>query len=342
MRRYVPWLLRLLGPALLILFLATSDLNKLFELLRGAEILPIVLALLLMPPFLMIKAWRWQLVGRELNLHIPYWWGLGLYTVGIYYGSVTPGQAGDLAKAWYLRERGQPLAPALLSVVLDRLCDLLVMASVAILGIFALGQLLPSRELQTTLVVLMGLGLTVLTVFLTARGPRQWLFTRLLPTIFPARLQDSLLRWNDQFSSLTLHPRLIFLVGVTSILSALFTFYRLWLLFVALGVDIPLYVVVGSSALVAILQVLPISIGGVGVRDAVLIAVLAPYGYSTEMAIGVSALFLLLTLEHIVAGFIVAFWFPLSRAMTQPAVPPTAPLQENAAITPVQRIEEPH
>lgn len=321
MRRYLPWLLRLIGPALFIGLLARSDLPAFWHLLLGADPLPILLSLALLPPFILIKSWRWQLLLHELDLHLPLPTAIALYTVGIYLGAVTPGQAGDLLKAWYIRQRGQPLAPALLSVVLDRLCDLLVMAILATLGILALGQLLPSRQLQIALIILMGVGLTILTVLLVARRPRHWLMTGLLPAILPTRLHASLQRWNTQFATLTMHPRLTFLVICASLVSAMFTFYRLWLLFVALDVFIPLYVVIGISALTAVVQVLPISIGGLGVRDAVLIAALLPYGYSPEQAISVSTLFLLLTVEHVVVGFIVSFWFPLSRALSQRGEP---------------------
>lgn len=313
MRKYLPWLLRLLGPALLVLFLVNSDLNELFTILVNADPWPILWSLLLLPPFLVIKAWRWQYLLRALGLDLPLPTAMGLYIVGIFLGTTTPGQAGDFVKAWYLRERGQPLAPALLSVMVDRLCDLLVMAALATLGIFALGQLLPSRSLQTLLVIGMGAALVVLTIFLVGRGPRAWLLTEGLPTVLPERLRASLARWNHQLSALTMHPRLIVALSVSSLLSALFTFYRLWLLFIALDVFVPLYLVVGVSALIAVLQVLPISIAGVGVRDAVLIAVLAPWGYSAEQALSVSALFLLISLEHILVGFIVSFWFPLGR-----------------------------
>lgn len=317
MRRYLPWLLRLIGPVLLLILLARSDLSEFASILAGAAPGPILLSLVLYPPFVVIKAWRWRLLMRELKLDLPLPTASALYAVGVYLGAVTPGQAGDFVKAWYLRERGQPLAPALLSVVIDRLSDMLVMAGFATLGIFALGQLLPNRALQTLLVVLMGTGLVVATALLVGRRPRTWLLTRLLPRILPERLQAALLRWNEQFATLSLSPRLVLLVGAASLLSAAFTFWRLWLLFVALNVLVPLYIVIGVSALVAILQVLPISFGGVGVRDAALIAVLAPYGYSTEAAISVSALFLLLTLEHIVLGFILSFWFPVDRALSK-------------------------
>lgn len=317
MKKILPWLLRLLGPALLILFLAGADLGALWVTLRDASLWPIVLSLLLMPPFVLIKAWRWLRIMRELGLQLGYGTACALYTVGLFYGATTPGQAGDLLKALYLRDRGQPLAPAMLSVVLDRLFDLLIMAVLATIGIFALGQLLPSRELQTAVVILMGLGLVVLTAFLVARRPREWALMVALPRIAP-RLQSSLARWNSQLRGLSLRPGLIVELALLSLGSAFFTFLRLWLLFLALGLSqVPLYVVVGASALIAVLQVLPISIAGVGVRDAVLIAILLPYGYTTEQALTLSALFLLLNLQHILVGFVFSLWYPLGVAQEE-------------------------
>lgn len=313
MRSIIRWLPRLLGPALLILFLATSDLNRLLEVLSTARPWPIIFSLLLLPPFLVIKSWRWTRLLREMGLHLDLPTACALYMVGIFYGATTPGQAGDLLKAVYLRDRGQPLAPALLSVVLDRLFDLLVMAALATVGIFALGRLLPSRELQTALVIAMGLGLAAVTTLLAARNPRRWLLTVALPRLAPG-LRASLDRWNNQLASLALRPALIVELTLLSLASAFFTFLRLWLLFVALGLDrVPLYVVVGVSALIAVLQVLPISIGGLGVREVVLIPVLASYAYNQEQAITLSALFLLINVQHIIVGFLVSLWFPLGK-----------------------------
>ncbi|MBX0329285.1 flippase-like domain-containing protein [Oscillochloris sp. ZM17-4] len=322
MKNYLPWLLRLLGPLLLIIFLSRSNLGELWRTMSGAALWPIALSLLLMPPFVIIKSWRWARILREMGLQIDMPTAVALYTVGLFYGATTPGQAGDLLKAVYLRDRGQPLAPAMLSVVLDRLFDLLVMAALAVLGIFALGQLLPSRGLQTALVVAMGLGLAVLTVLLVAHAPRQWALTVALPRLAPS-LKASLDRWNSELGRLSLRPSLLAALGLASLGSAGFTFVRLWLLFLSLGLSaVPLYVVVGVSALIAVLQVLPISVGGMGVREVVLIPVLASYSYSAEQAITLSALFLLLNIEHIVVGFIVSFWYPLGAM--QPGAGPGA------------------
>lgn len=326
MRKYLPWLFRLIGPTLLALFLANSDLEQLGAELAGTHPGYITLSLLMIAPFMVVKAWRWQRVMRELTLDLPLHTATFIYTIGIYLGSVTPGQAGDLVKAWYLRERGHPLAPALLSVVIDRLFDMIIMAGLAVLGIFALGNLLPGQGFQTALVLAIGAGLIFLMIVLMSPGPREWTLTRALPTVLPQRLHDSLHHWNTQFSTLAMHPRLVLDASIASLISAVFSFFRLWLLFIALDVHIPFYVVVGGSALIAILQVVPISVAGVGVRDAVLVAILLPYGYSTEQALGVSALFLLLTMEQILLGFVLSFWYPIGKKLSQ--VVPEQPVPE--------------
>jgi uncharacterized membrane protein YbhN (UPF0104 family) len=206
----------------------------------------------------------------------------------------------------------------MLSVVLDRLCDLLVMAVVASLSIFTFSQLLPDPRLQTTLVLATGIGLLTVTTLLLARRSREWLLTRVLPPLLPDRLRIILARWHDQFSSLTLHLPLVIAMAGSSLISAFFTFFRLWLLFQSLGLDrVPLLTVVSVSALIAVLQVLPISIGGVGVRDGALVAALAFYGYGVPEALSLSLLFLLLNIEHIIAGFVTSFWFPLGKATAE-------------------------
>jgi uncharacterized protein (TIRG00374 family) len=319
------WLPRLLGPLLLLVFLVQSDLAHLRTILLNAAGGLILLALLLMPAFVICKVLRWRALMHQLGIALPLGTGLGLYTVGIFLGSTTPGQAGDLLKAWYLHARGHPHAPALLSVLLDRLCDLLLMGLCATLGVIALGPLLPHSAGSTLLVL--GLGSTVLLLALTlmARCSRQWLLLQALPAVLPTtRTRTALTRWNRQVSALTLHPRLLLVLTGTSLGAASVTFFRFWLLFAALDITLPLTLVIGSTALISMLRILPISIAGLGVQEAVLLAVLVPCGYTPEQALSVAALFLLLTLEHILVGYIVSFWYPLGQEHPSHLLPPCA------------------
>jgi len=312
MNKYTRWLLRLIGPALLVFFLWKSDLGSIVANLGNVRLAPLLLSLALYPVFVWVKAWRWNTIMRELDMQAPpLGYTMVLYMIGLFLGGATPGQSGDFVKAWYLRERGQPLAPALFSIVLDRLFDFLIMALLALLGLVAFLNVLP-RPVQLAAVVFAA-AIILLTPTLMARRPRDWLMTRTLP-MTPGRIRAMIERWRDQFAGLSLRPALLANLLFASLCSASTTILRIYLLFLAMGLtSVPVLAIISSTALIAILQALPISVAGVGVRDAILIQVLALYGYKPEQALSLSALFLLLNVEHMLFGFLVSLRYPLGQ-----------------------------
>ncbi len=313
MGKWARWLVRLIGPALLVLFLWRTDWNALLSQFSRIAWWPVVVSMLLMPPFVAIKTWRWNLLMRELGLDAPpIGYSMVLYTIGLFLGGTTPGQSGDFIKAWYLRDRGLALPPVLFSIVLDRLFDFLVMALLALLTLVAFINLLPESVITAT-IVFAGL-IIILTPLLMARRSREWLMTRTLP-FAPQRVRAVVERWRDQFATLSLRPGLLALLILASVGSAVATMARIYLLYLALPLgNVPILAIISSTALIALLQALPISFAGIGVRDAVLIAVLSQYGYPKELAIVLSALFLLLNIEHIIIGFLVSLRYPLGTS----------------------------
>ena len=327
MKRMARWAVRLIGPLLLLVFLWRSNPVGLLENLRGLVWWPLLLSLALVPVFLIVKAWRWNVVMRELGMDAPpLWYSVVLYTIGLYAGGITPGQSGDFVKAWYLRQRGQPLATALFSIVLDRLFDFAVMAGLALVGLVVVLDVFPPNiqaGLQTSTVVFAAV-IFLLTPMLMARGLREWsmgLATRMAP----ARFRPALERLREQFAPLSLRPGPLLQLLVASAASASTTLLRIFLLFWTLPLaDVPPLAVIGSTALIAILQALPISFAGVGVRDAVLIALLQRYGHTTEQALVLSAQYLLINIEHILLGFLVSLRFPLESGSGADAALPQA------------------
>lgn len=330
MRKSFRWLLRLIGPALLILALSQVDLSRLVAGLVQVRWAPLVLSLVLIFPFVFIKSWRWVILMRELGLNAPsLGYAMVLYTIGLFLGGTTPGQSGDFVKAWYLRDRGLPLPPVLFSIVLDRLFDFVVMAVLAVLGVVIFVDVLPSESQQTARIAIIAFAVlvVVLTPLLMARGPREWLINLLLP-VAPGKVRTIIERWRDQLNALTLRFPVLVQLILASVGSAASTMVRIWLLYLSLPLgDIPLLAIVSSTALIAILQALPISFAGIGVRDVVLIALLARYGYPSELALILSALFLLLNIEHILVGFLVSLRYPLGT-------PPPADIDQREAVAP--------
>ena len=304
-RRLARWWPRLLGPAILGYFLATTDVGQIVAILRSARWTPVLLSLALYPIFVLLKTWRWGLLIRSLSGRAP---PLGtlmiMYMIGLFLGGATPGQAGDFLKAWYLRDRGHSLTSALFSILLDRLFDFLIMGWVTLLGLSAvLGYFPPHLQSPIRIVVIAGAAAFTLGLpALLARGSRDRLVT-LAIRLLPARWAAALERGRGEWSGLRLQPALLARLLIATLGSLASTIVRLWLLFRAVDVTVPAAALVAAIGLIAILQAAPISFAGVGVRDAVLIAVLGAFGYGAERALALSALFLLLNIEHMIIGF---------------------------------------
>jgi uncharacterized protein (TIRG00374 family) len=320
--RRARWLTRLLGPAVLAYFLLTTDLHRIAANLREVRLAPLALSLALYVGLVLTKAWRWRLLLRELGLAAPTMREAStLFMIGQFAGGATPGQAGDFVRAWYLRERGAPLSTALFSILLDRLLDFLLLAIVSLFGLVAFLDIFPVALRPAILVTTVGFAIVVAIAVpaLIARAPRRWLMTR-LRALAPASMRERLERWQELLDVLEVRPAFTLLLLLSTVAATAVVMVRIWLLYRALDVVIPVALLVSASALISILQTLPVSIAGVGVRDAVLIAVLAHHGYSPEHALALSALFLVLTLEQMLIGFFVSMRHPLGANAERAAV----------------------
>ena len=307
------WLTRLLGPAILAYFLLTTDLHHIAAILRDVRWTPLLLSLALFPGVVLTKAWRWRRLIAALGVPTP---SLGqsvtLFLIGQFAGAATPGQSGDFVRAWYLRERGSALSTALFSVLFDRLLDFLLLALVSLVGLVAFLDVFPRALRPAILGATLGFTAVVVIVVpaLMARRSRRWLIGR-VGRVAPASMRQRLERWQALLDTLEIHPPLVLALLSATVAATAVVMLRIWLLFRALDVFVPSALLVASAALISILQTIPVSVAGVGVRDAVLVAVLARHGYPAERALALSALFLVLVIEQMLIGFVVAMRHPL-------------------------------
>lgn len=315
MKKSLRWLLRLIGPAILIYFLYNTDLSQIISLFGQLNWIPVIVSLVFYLPFVIVKSWRWNMIMTDLGMQAPpLGYSMVLYMIGLFIGGATPGQSGDFIKAWYLRERGQKIAPALFSILLDRLFDFLIMAILAVLGLISFAEYLPNEQRQAIIygTIIFAILIIIALPALMLRGPRHWIVDQIL-RITPKKLQGFLIKLRTQFEPLNIKPVLLGKLLFATLLSASSTIFRLWMLFLALGIFVPILPMVAAMALTSIVQVLPITVGGIGVRELILVPLLEAYNYSQEQAITLSILFLLINIEHIIVGFFVSLRYPLGQ-----------------------------
>ena len=255
----VSWVLRLRLPLMLLTLLGLAWL--LARDFSGAEFQHVLdrtsgfgLSLALLPGLaaLLLKGVRLCFLGQSLGFRLSLWQGIKYQVIAISLASLTPGRAGEFSKVFLLarHERGQ-MAPALLTVLIERVSDL------AMLGLLALSFCLfhlhnPALSLGLSVMTLLLLGLAAVLIRLAGRDISR--IERLLPARFHSLL--------GQMPALS-GPRLLGLTLLTLLIWCLEGLSQ-WVILLAAGFAAPLLPVLGINALVAIsavLSLLPVGLG---------------------------------------------------------------------------------
>jgi glycosyltransferase 2 family protein len=206
-----------------------------------------------------------------------------LTAIGVFFGQILPSVAGEGVRAWLLVRLGCDWRNALTSVVIDRGIGLGLLVA---MGFFIL--LLPSS--LTALGGYRDLAAVVYGVLILAGG----LGLIFVPTIILPLARWRYFRWFATLATdvhrVLLGPRGPMIVGI-GILIHLLTIVVLWSLGRAQGLAFPL----SDAAVLLIVMVgvtlVPISIGGWGLRELAVVSLLGNHGVSPEKALLFSVCF---------------------------------------------------
>lgn len=282
-RRALAWGLRLLGPVLLVILLARlPDRERLAGLLLAARPGPFALALLLNLLAIHLKVVRWRVILGASGVDYPLRDAWLAFCASMYLGMVTPGRVGDALRAHYVRrDTGLRYAEGLASVTTDRLCDLVALAALVAIAIARFGAALGTEvaAVAWSLVALIGVAPLVLLV----PGVSERLGSRLYRRLGSADgdgLDRFLAASRAQLGRPLLQTLPLTLVGF------LVAFAQGWLIARSLGLALPFLDVACLLSVASLLGLLPISISGVGVREAFFAAVFPALGLGASAGVG--------------------------------------------------------
>gem|GEM_PF-414297 len=230
-------------------------------------------------------ALRWTRLLATVHLHYPFLAAYRAYLVGVFCGLAMPGViAGDAARIWLCtREAGAPLALATSTVVAERVLGVAALLSILALGIGSVGGgaaagipgWLPAVGV---LFVAALLALPRCLHWLDRRWAAPAAATRSLPAALLGRLRPAIGALRG--------------IGVTDLLLALLLSIAFQLIDIvvvhtigrALAIDLGLPILLLTMPLVYLATVLPLSPGGLGIREGTMAFVLAQSGIGSSAA----------------------------------------------------------
>lgn len=299
--------LRFLGIIILLFLLMKADWIRIKEILKVADFLILVICMFMTLPMVWIKSERWRSILAVQGHFMKSLDSFLIYMSSIFLGLVTPGRIGEFSKIMYLRKSGvTSSARAFSSVVTDRLFDVFLLFIIAMYGFISLNPFHQSKMfgwvgIILTLLILVGF-IGYINIFIWAAN----FFRKVLPSNVFSRFS----KWLDLVFCDIKHIQrksLLWMSILTAISYAIFCL-QYYLIADALGISISYINLVPIVAISGLLSMIPITIAGLGTREAIFLYFFGLLGFDFDLTIAFSlSVFFIIYLGAMVLGFL-AFW----------------------------------
>lgn len=232
-------------------------------------------------PITMFTAWRLQQLmpnSPDAARTLGFWEANKLILAASSLNMVLPSKMGDIAKAYFMRDRGHLSGSLALSlVVFEKACDMLSLLLWCAFGLL----LYPQKDAffwGMTLAVAAGLGLGLL--LLGSPAFAQFFFGKaheIAPKKLKLKINKLSYSWKEMHDYFWGDRRRLLTISLTSVFIWFLHLVQIWFFILALNAWAPFLTNLALSPLAILAGLLPLTFAGVGTRDAALIALYQPY-----------------------------------------------------------------
>jgi hypothetical protein len=293
----------LFGLILFVTILSRTNVGEIFQNIKNINPLYLVLALLISLPMLINKTLCWHYIIKQQGIKYNLKDSFLMYCSGLYIGILTPGRLGEITKALYLKKDGHSMGKSLVGAILDRLSDFAFL----LVFIFAGSLFFLTIFQKQVLILILGIVISVfLLVIFLETGLIKWGLNKIFHIFVPEKYQKSWkINFQDFINDLKIyklkHYLVIFLITA---FSWVFYYLQMYVLAKGVGINVPFLYLAISVTIAGLITLIPISISGIGTRDAALIILLVPLSISIEKIIAFSTLILFLVIWAAFIGLI--------------------------------------
>jgi uncharacterized protein (TIRG00374 family) len=275
----------LVSAALVGVVLAYADVGNVVDAVRDGDWGWFLIALAVMGVAVVLGALRWWLLLEGAQIHVPPWASLRPFATSLVLNNVLPtAVAGDVVRTWVVGKGRGRLTAAAAATIVDKLTAL-----ICLFGLAWAASALDRDAVPDSLIIVFGwvtLGLVAALAVagLAAAGVRPVLHR--FPQTFATMARES---WRTLRTWAGSAKLLVSLVGFGLAYQVL-AVIALILVAKTVGVELSLALAAVSASIVLVATLIPVSVGGLGIREGGFVLLLAQAGIDAAEATLVSLL----------------------------------------------------
>jgi len=272
--------LSFIGFLLIIYLIYTAGVNNIITSLSNANLGLLLIAFLFNFITIFLKSEKWRYLIKLQGFGDYNWFKSFLtWIVGLAYGVITPSRSGEVMKIFYLKKQlDMPKTKGLISIIADKVIDIFSLILIATFGSLAFVSS-KGFELSFFIVayfVILCIGL----IFFNFMIKNKNFFLKMLKPIkhfsksFHEKIINSYENILSAYKIYTKNPKKLLFSLFLSLTSWLLVYFQGFIITQAFSMDISLIQVLSVFPISTLVSILPISIAGLGTREATLLFLL--------------------------------------------------------------------
>lgn len=301
------WGRAVISIVLLVPLLAHVDLVNVLAIMAGAQPWLLALALAVAVLQILLSAYRWCILVRSHH-RVSFRLIRKVTFVSGFFGWFVPGGGIELLRLYDLARAAPEIGWAVTSVVVERLLGLLALAALSLGGI-----LLSSAELPPALTIAAAacLALLLCCVPLAMATPVRRVMLGLLPGRRLEPLRRLLERCYRELDAMRSSPGMLAWVSLVTLGCQAMRIAITVVAAIAVGADVPVVHFIALMPPVILASLLPISVGGLGVREATFVSLFALVGLPADTAFATATVNLAVSVAATLPGL---WWYGMDQA----------------------------
>lgn len=311
MRRPVKVALQVgVSVAVLAFLLWQIDLDQTLDIIRDSHWGYVLVAFVIFIATTWLMAWRWGALLAAKGVHEPFSWLLRMYFVSYAAGQVLPTAVGGDAVRIIEHSRRRPDAKATAAgaVVMERVIGSAGTLILAAIGLAVAAGRYEGARLLVVLEVVFVAAMILLGLMLFSRRLGETLERRLFPLGRKVKLEKPLRSLYWAMHEYRLSPGVLTAVLAVTVVSQFMRVIAIWLCGEAVGADVSPVVYIILGPLLFLVQMVPFTLNGLGVREAFFVVFLGRFGVPEDVAFAAGFLFYAVSIATSLPGGIILLW----------------------------------
>ena len=305
----------LVGLIIFLIILSQVNLSVLINVLLNINLFFLLIVFVLSVLSLVIRSIKWKFLIEKASMKLNFFDLLKFYFIGLFLGILTPGRIGEFSKSIYVNKKIKSLPVAIATVIMDRLIDIIVLVMTGLFSFIAFAfifrQLIFSTELISIIAIIFFIGIIFFFKLNYLHFLLKPMFNFMIPEKYKERVKSHYLEFFISIKKMKKTSLLIFSLAI-SISSWFVSISASYVLSLSLGLNIPFEFFFLVHPIITLLDILPISVSGIGTRELVLIFLFSFYSVPAETAIAFGIIYMLIAYWAIaLIGFLIYLKNPI-------------------------------